>query len=329
MSRATRDVERTRAHVQGPAMDNAPFTRLPLPLEVWYLVIEHLHSDTRSLKNCSLVCKAWRRRSQPCLFDVLSHSPREDPVDDQGLKVTSRPAVAQDHMPEDSPPRTLHGLASFLSASPHIARHVTIFIHDLSRSNSRNLSLPMLQAVLVCLPKLRNLRLKAVHFLDERARDGMEDEASLSPELTATCPLRPLTELHLSRCQFTVSSFYRLMRLFPSVVHLWFGAKLHHSAFDEAGAIKPSEAGLAPTGLQVNSLTITASRPALVQYFVVNVPTMAKSITWFSLYTSARYTPATISSLLAHMPFLSRLDLVGYVAHDIERIQSEDDEGRR
>ncbi|KAJ7592165.1 hypothetical protein C8J56DRAFT_781240, partial [Mycena floridula] len=39
-----------------------------LPLEMVETVIDHLHKDVKSLKSCSLVCKAWLKPSRYHIF---------------------------------------------------------------------------------------------------------------------------------------------------------------------------------------------------------------------------------------------------------------------
>ncbi|KAJ7592166.1 hypothetical protein C8J56DRAFT_932682 [Mycena floridula] len=44
-----------------------------LPLEMVETVIDHLHKDVKSLKSCSLVCKAWLKPSRYHIFSTHSH----------------------------------------------------------------------------------------------------------------------------------------------------------------------------------------------------------------------------------------------------------------
>ncbi|KAI0704637.1 hypothetical protein C8Q76DRAFT_752267 [Earliella scabrosa] len=101
-----------------------------VPQELSDIIIDHLHNDKPSLKNCSLVCKAWTDESQHHLFSRLVVGPRL-----VGTTVTD--------------------LVPFLSSTPAVAVHVK----DLVVSNCNFVTLAHLREMVISLPNMSTFTL--------------------------------------------------------------------------------------------------------------------------------------------------------------------------
>ncbi|TFK80843.1 hypothetical protein K466DRAFT_667465 [Polyporus arcularius HHB13444] len=239
--------------------------RLNLPSELWDLIIDHLCANIRSLKMCSLVCKAWSRRTEPYLFNTLSYSYSNYNAPD----------------PED--------LAAFLSASPRIAQHV----HTLRYSRWINFPWSTLVRILLFLRNIRNLELDRVRIVDE---PDVHEHHLCSPHP----PLGHLDTFSLLCCKPTDSiAIFRLLDMFTSIARL----TLHGSTVSmnrTAMLIELSE--VYPTRLAVDTLSTENLPWQFLSSMVHRQSTMARSVTSLRLRLPSNvygyYPPPAIGTVL-------------------------------
>ncbi len=239
--------------------------RLNLPSELWDLVIDHLCADIRSLKMCSLVCKAWSWRTEPHLFNTLSYSYSNYDAPD----------------PED--------LAAFLSASPRIAQH----IHTLRYSRWINFPLSTLVCILLCLRNICNLELDRVRIVDE---PDVHEHHLCSPHP----PLGHLDTFSLLCCKPTDSiAIFRLLNMFTSIPRLM----LHGSTVaTNRTAMLTELSEVYPTRLAVDTLSTENLPWQFLSSMVHRQSTMARSVTSLRLRLPSNvygyYPPPAIGAVL-------------------------------
>ena len=78
---------------------NLTFPGPTVPIEVVEAIIDHLQSDEKSLKACSLVCKAWTHRARFNLFARLNlHAGNAERISSSESRVKMMPFIRQLHL---------------------------------------------------------------------------------------------------------------------------------------------------------------------------------------------------------------------------------------